>query len=327
MRQGTAVGLVFALGIATLSCSRPSAEEIARLRKEAKDEDARLRATRDAGPPPEQWSIEIRSAIAGAKTILTAGRLEETADKEVATIAPAADTGYKTEHRYKGVLLSKALAGVGTGDAGADSDVTIIGADGYWTVLKYEDVKLSPILLAVQRDGQRIPRHLGGPVLLVLPISGFPDLAVRYGENGWCYYVTGIAIGHPRARLRIGETVREPSELVAKGTTRRKQRVRFRRGWSNDEVMLTGVKLADLFPGAKAVKVFSFGREDGKEVTVTADDMRACDPLLVLGESPMTKPLSPELGGPALLAPLPDCGASWAHAGWPTFVDTIQAVP
>lgn len=327
MRQGTAVGLVLALGIALPACSRPSAEEIAQLRKEAKDEDARLRASRDGGPPAEQWSIEIRSAIAGAKTILTAGRIEETADKEVTTIAPAADTGYKAEHRYKGILLSKALAGVGATDAGADDDVTVIGADGFWTVFKYDDVKFAPILLAVQRDGQHIPRHLGGPVLLVLPISSFPDLAIRYGENGWCYYVSGIAIGHPRARIRIGDTVREPSELVAKGMTRRKQRVRFRRGWSGDEVMLSGVRLSALFPDAKAVKVFSFGREEGKEVVVTAEEMHACDPLLVLGDSPATRPISPTLGGPALLAPLPDCGASWAHAGWPAFIDTIQAVP
>lgn len=327
MRQGTSVGLLLALGIATAACSRPSADEIARLRKEAKDEDAKARAARDAGPPPEQWTVEIRSAIAGAKTILTAGRIEETADEEVVTIAPASDTGYKAEHRYKGVLLSKALAGVGNADAGADTEVTVIGADGFWTVFRYDDVKYAPILLSVLRDGKRIPRNLGGPVFLALPISSHPDLAIRYGENGWTYYVSGIVVGHPRARLRVDDVVREPSELVAKGATKRKQRVRFRRGWSNDEVALSGARLLDLFPTAKGVEIFSFGREPGKEIVITADEMRACDPLLVLGDAPETQPIPPAIGGPALIAPLPDCGASWARAEWPALLDTLRAVP
>ncbi|MBS2017747.1 MAG: hypothetical protein JST00_33020 [Deltaproteobacteria bacterium] len=327
MRQGTPVGLVVALAIASAACGRPSAEEIARLRAEAREEDARQRAGLDAGPPAEAWSIEIRSSVPGQKATLTAARLEETGDKEIVTIAPAADTGYKAEHRYKGMLLSKALDDLGGLDGGADTEVTILGADGYWTALRADDVKYSPILLAVLRDGRRIPRNLGGPVSLALPISSHPDLAVRYGENAWCFYVSGIIVGRPRARLRIDDAVREPSELVAKGATRRRQRVRFRRGWSNDEVVLDGVRLAALFPSAKAVKVYSFGREPGSEVTITAEEMRACDPLVVLGDAPMTHPLAPNLGGPAVLAPLPGCGASWAQAGWPAFLDTLQAVP
>ncbi len=329
MREGTAGCGAFALAIfalTCLSCQGVAPEELARLRKEAKDEDARLRAAHDAGaPPPEAWSIEIRGAAAGSKTMLTAARIEAMADREIRTIAPSPDTGYKTEHKYKGVPLSRVLGDLP--DAGPDTEVTVIGVDGFWTTLKRVDIEQAPILLAIERDGHRIPRHLGGPVLLALPLSSYPDFAVRYGENGWCYYVGAIGVGRPRARIRIGDTVREPSDLLAKGIVRRKQQVRFRRGWSGDESALAGVRLADLFPNARGVRVWSFGREEGKEVVVTAEDMKTCDPLLVIGESPTKDPIPPSLGGPALLAPLPDCPAMWAHAAWPTFIDTLEAVP
>jgi len=85
------------------------------------------------------------------------------------------------------------------------------------STLRWDDVEKFPVLLAVERDGAPIARSEGGPVLLVLPLSLEASLAARYGENGFCFYVTGIAVGRPRPRVGVSGKVREPEELARLG--------------------------------------------------------------------------------------------------------------
>jgi hypothetical protein len=137
-----------------------------------------------------------------------------------------------------------------------------------------------------------------------------------------------MATGRPRPRLRIDGVVQEPSFLVGKGLVTRKQSVRFRMGWPPGEVVVTGPRLADVVkPGSKTVKIWSMGRDDAHATIVTEEELRTCEPLVVIGDAPDARPVPIRLGGPALLAPLPGCTAKWATEAWPAFLDTIEGRP
>lgn len=301
----------------------PSAEELARLRNEVRTEDARLRA-RDGTSAPE-WTVQLRTSTPGVRRQFTLSELFGRARAEISTVGPSTGTDFTTPHLFRGVRLSELIDGA---DAGADGEVTLIGADGYYVGLRWEDVQRYPILVAVERDGAPIGRADGGPVLAALPLSLESDLAVRYGEDGFCFYLTGIGVGRPRPRIDVNGVVREPDDLVKGGLVHRRQRVRFRRGWSaTAEVDVAGVRLSDVVGSTTApVRVTSFGRPRRDDVVVTPDELASCDPLLVVGPTPTTTPLPLGIGGPVLLAPLPTCTAAWAARPWPTLVDGVEIV-
>lgn len=301
----------------------PSQGELDRLRREVQAEDARLRAV-DA-TVAEPWRITVRTEAPGVRLSLSIEELAARADTEVETVGPSPGTAYASPHRFRGVRLARLLDGV---DAGADGDVTLLGADGFFTTLRLEDVTRHPIVVAVQRDGAPIPRGEGGPVLVAIPLSRDADLAARYGETGFCFYLTGVVMGRPRPRLDVGGAPREPAELVRAGLVTRRQVARFRRGWpAGDGVALTGVRLAALVGEGAGARVTSFGRAREDAVVLTREEIASCDPLVVTGEDPVASPIPPSVGGPALLAPLASCAAGFASRPWPAFVDAIEATP
>lgn len=301
----------------------PSAEELARLRDEVRAEDARLRARDDAGA--QTWTLNLRTSTPGVRRTFTLAELVGRARTEIRTVGPSSGTDYTTPHRFRGVRLAELVDGA---DPGPGGEVTLIGADGYYTALRWEDVQRYPILVAVERDGAPIARADGGPVLAALPLSLEADLAARYGEDGFCFYLTGIGVGRPRPRIDVDGMVREPEDLVRPGLVRRKQRVRFRRGWpASSELEIAGVRLSDVV-GTKTspVRVASFGRPPHDAVVMTPEELESCDPLLVVGPTPTTAPIPLGIGGPVLLAPLPTCTAAWAASPWPALVDGVEVV-
>lgn len=315
--------MTIAAALLAVGCREgPSRGELERLRAEARAEDARLRAVDAAVIGP--WRITIRTGAPGVRASLSIEELAARADTEFETVGPSPGTAYASPHRFRGVRLARLLDGV---DAGADGEVTLLGADGFFTTLRLEDVTRHPIVVAVQRDGAPIARADGGPVLVAIPLSRDADLAARYGETGFCFYLTGVVVGRPRPRLDVGGAPREPGELARAGLVTRRQVARFRRGWPAGEgVALTGVPLSALV-GAGGARVTSFGRAEEDALVLTREEIASCDPLVVVGGDPVADPIPPSAGGPALLAPLPTCAAGFASRPWPAFVDAIEAAP
>lgn len=303
--------------VACGACRRgPTAEERARLLDEVHAEDAKRRAS--VTNVAEPWVVEIRTDAPGVRRTLGFDELARRATETLTTVGPSPGAGFGTPNAYRGVRLSHLLDGV---DAGSGASVTLVGEDGYFTRIAAEDVMRYPVLVAVERDGKPLARSDGGPVLAALPLSQVPDLAARYGADGFCFYLKGIIVGRPAARLSIEDRPYGPEELAAKSVTRHHE-VRFRRGWSAGAVDVVGPRLASLVTSKGPFVVTTFGGREG--IVVTREELDACDPLLVIGRHPATEPLSTDSGGPILLAPLPSCKAPWAVGTWPAFVDGVE---
>ena len=113
---------------------------------------------------------------------------------EVHTISPH-QTGIKgTVYHYRGVAVSELLKHHGV--AKTAQQVTFVAYDGFRSTVSVKDLMNYPILIATERNGRPIPRGEGGPILLVF-YSEHPELASRYPDRWWVFYVNHLVVDTP----------------------------------------------------------------------------------------------------------------------------------
>ncbi|MGH6943063.1 MAG: molybdopterin-dependent oxidoreductase [Geminicoccaceae bacterium] len=88
---------------------------------------------------------------------------------------------------FEGVLLSDLLAKDGLADA---EGVELSAADGYSQVIPREDWESYPVLLATRQDGAPLVDR--GPLRIIYPISGHPELAAELYQPRWVWQIKSI---------------------------------------------------------------------------------------------------------------------------------------
>lgn len=88
--------------------------------------------------------------------------------KTVTTSTPWRDGA----HVFEGVLLRDLLASVGA----AGQTVRARGLSDYFVDIPYSDLIRYPVMVAYKMDGAALPIRDGGPLWIVYPRDGFPEL-------------------------------------------------------------------------------------------------------------------------------------------------------
>ncbi|MEA4884733.1 MAG: hypothetical protein VB144_13965 [Clostridia bacterium] len=94
--------------------------------------------------------------------------------------------------KYGGVLISEILKYVGASKSA--SEILAIAKDGKKVTIKAEDLAKYPIMLATQDGGKAIGSGLGGPIKLVFPYAGFPELEAAYNKEQWNWFVVTLEV-------------------------------------------------------------------------------------------------------------------------------------
>ncbi|MBB6098843.1 hypothetical protein HNR42_002278 [Deinobacterium chartae] len=93
-------------------------------------------------------------------------------------------------HLYRGVLLSDLEAFF---ELEADQGLEVTARDGYRTVIRAQDYRDFPVMLAFASDGRPMTVAQKGPLMIVFPTGSYPArfLDVEYGPQ-WVWYVRAL---------------------------------------------------------------------------------------------------------------------------------------
>jgi hypothetical protein len=302
------------------------ADWIAARLAEAHERDTAARASHAASDERTSWTLEV-VAPDGTSRIVSYATLAEMARTEVTTIEP--DEPTLPMVRYSGVRVQDLVRGVGE----HASDVTVLASDGFRGTVEMDDVRLFPIILALDANGTPLERDHGGPIYSVFPFSSHPELANRYTSSTFVYYVTHLLVGTAPPSLRVGTRAIADSDLATLTRVSIEVEVGYRSGWPSEPVVIGGVRVRDVLAMAGAtlgagdrVRVLSRARitRSGDRPTVlTAEDVLHEDVILALSYGETAEPIPSRLGGPIALAFPPAVEAHGTEHDWLTFVDEL----
>lgn len=233
---------------------------------------------------------------------------------------------------FAGPSIAAIIEHAGGANAGVE-EVTLFASDGFRATMSFEDVGRYPILLATHRDGDRLAREHGGPLLAVFPLTTFPELAERYTESWWVYYVTHIVVGTEVPYLRVGTAMLDAAALAALPTRSITASVGYRVGWPSEPATITGPSLATVLVAAGAdlgsatsIRVLGHApitRSAERPTRVAAADVASGDVILGLAYGDPPAPIPARLGGPLVLCFTDEVATRQNGHDWLTFVDEL----
>jgi len=334
------LALAIALAAAAAACTdRPSDAELDAWRREADDWNARLvlahgREAREREAKERDWTLVVSGQTGTGKDVrLKLADLEPLATTRVRTTV-ATDVADKKVVEFRGVRLQDLLERAGM--APGVSEVTCVAFDAYRATVPVEDIRRYPILLALERDGQPIPRKQGGPLCLVFPESDHKELRARYTDKFWAWYVTHVIVGTETVRLRVGGREIDLAALDALAQISFEGTVGYKLHWPK-RTMLHGVRLRDalaaaglaLAPGGAVVVRGKppVDRDPANPLKLDAADVLAFDILLATRYDDDRRPIPARLGGPVTLALPAQCAAKYGDRRWITFVEEVESAP
>lgn len=315
--------------------NQPSDANLEQLRQEAIAQNAAMVALQAKNQAPKDWQFVVQGQTAtGKPLILNLPQLETLATTSVWTKEPhnTSNTNPDTVFHFRGIAISKLLQQVGV--AADVSDVTFIAYDAYRVTISLADLQKYPIILALERNNQKLSRSDGGPLYLVFPYSQYPQLQQQYPDRFWAFYLTDMVIGTEPIGLKVGKRRFNASDLDKLKPITLEETVGYRIGWPVGKVKLSGVRVRDVLnaagisvPKGRAVIVRGKSpiyRQTTKPIRLEASDIDRCNIMLATHWGNNRQPIPATMGGPVTLALSSACKTQSDERRWVTFVESLE---
>jgi hypothetical protein len=326
--------LLSVVAIFAIACDPPADPTwIAARLGETRERDVAARAAHASDDERTGWTLELVGPD-GHTEALSFSTLSALPRTEVTTAEPA-EASDDDLVRFSGIRISDLVHRTEGGEHAPD--VTLVASDGFRATLQMEDVRLFPMMLAMDADGRPLGRDHGGPLYSVLPITQYPDVGQRYTSSSWVFYVTHLIVGTPPASVRVGERDLSAAELDTLPAATLSVEVGYRTGWPSEPVLLHGPRVRDVLAlvGTAAtetdrVRVLSrasITRGPGRPTYLTGSDVLTEDVILATSYGESHEPIPSRLGGPVTLAFPAGVGAHLTDHDWLTFVNELSVEP
>jgi hypothetical protein len=316
--------------------NQPSVQQLEAWHQEAIAENTRLIQAYTDASQKRQWSLILEGQTKDGKASqFSLEQLKSLASTHVPTREPHQNST-DAIFDFQGVLVSTLLEKAGI--AANAEEVTFVAFDAYRAPVSVADLRRYPVLLAMQKNGQPIPRAEGGPLYLVFPISQYPELRQKYPNTLWVFYVTNLVIGNEPIHLKVGQRQLQAADLGRSPQTTIDTSVGYRLFWPSGKVKLQGVRIQDALATA-GVSLPTNGsvilrgkapihRDPTKPVRLSAAQLNACEILLATRWGDDLQPIPSRMGGPITLAFAPNCPAETGkNQPWMTYVEELEVAP
>lgn len=323
------------LAVALMGCNeRPTNAELDKWRQDAIAQNAVLvkQYEQEKKQAEQDWQFVVQGQTATGKPVqLSLSKLEALAKTSVWTKEPHNTSNPDAIVHFRGVAASTLLDEVGV--APNVTEVTFVARDGYRSTVELADLRRYPIIIALERNGEKIPRSDGGPLYLVFPYQTFPSVQQKYPDRFWAFYLTDMVVGTEPIQLKVGEQVFDSTRLAKLPQVTLEETVGYRIGWPVGKAKLYGVRVRDVLAAAgqplaanSAVivrgKSFIY-RDPERPIRLEASDLNQCDLLLATHWGDKRMPIPAQMGGPITLAPSAQCQTQ-DERRWVTFVEALE---
>ncbi len=306
-----------------------------KLRQEAIAQNATIVAHQNQNKTQENWQFVVQGKTKTGKPLpLSLQKLEALATTSVWTKEPhnTSNSNPDTIFHFRGIAVSTLLKQVGV--APDATDVTFIAHDAYRVTVSLADLRQYPIIIALERNNQKISRSDGGPLYLVFPYSQYPQLQQPYPDRFWAFYLKDMVIGTEPIHLKVGKRVLTGKVLEKLKPVTLEETVGYRIGWPVGKVKLYGVRVRDALtaagitiPQGSAVIVRGKSpiyRSTNKPIRLEASDIDRCNILLATHWGDDRKSIPAKMGGPVTLALSSACKTQSDERRWVTFVEELE---
>lgn len=151
---------------------------------------APLRAAELCDLPQGRRVLLAQPAQPGKELGCDFAALEKLPAKEIVTVLPAA-LGMPGEHRWRGVPLRLLVERLGGGEHSA---VRLMALNDYAIQIPWSDLVRYDPILAYRRDGQPISIREKGPLIVIYPFAGNPQLQSQDYLNRTIWQVNAISV-------------------------------------------------------------------------------------------------------------------------------------
>ncbi|MGQ4647974.1 molybdopterin-dependent oxidoreductase [Lyngbya aestuarii] len=324
----------FQLSVSLSGCSNlPTETKLEAWRIEASNLNAQMIATQKPEEIQQQWELTIQGQTAKGEPVnLSWPELETLANSSINTKEPHNSSDLEQVIKFRGIAASTLLDQFGA--APQVAEVTFVAHDDYRATVSLADLRQYPILLALERNGQKISRSKGGPLYLVFPYDKYPQLQVKYPDRFWAFYLTDMVVGTEPIQLKVGGRLFDADTLKKLPQATLNEAVAYRIGWPVGKTKLYGVHVRDALAAA-GVKIPENGavivkgkspiyRNPANPIRLEASDVKNCDILLATHWGDNQMPIPAKMGGPLTLAFSPDCQTQSENRHWVTFVEELE---
>lgn len=326
--------VVCALALAAAACSdRPSDATLDAWRAEAVAANNKAVAANKSKNLP--WKLTVLGRIKrDSPVVLPWATLSKLSVTSIRTRSPQNPANPEARVHFRGVRVGDVLERVGV-EPGVE-EITFAAYDAFRSTIKLRDAEKYPIVLAIEADGEPIPRSSGGPIFLTFPHDSFPETKKKYPDRYWSFYVTHMVVGTPEARLNIAGTAFDAAKLATLPQHVVNQRVRYKVHWPSNAVRLRGVKVRDLFAAAgvklasgDAIRVVGLApihRDPKRPLTIAVADLDRCGVFVATHWGAADLPIPARLGGPLALAFAESCRDDYSAKRWVTMLRELHVV-
>lgn len=313
--------------------SRPSDAQLEVWREEAIAKNAQIATAQTSIKEQQEWHLNILGQTKNGKPVkLNWQQLQSLATTHVQTTDPNHPINFKQVFDFRGIPISALLDRFGNTDP--NTEITLVAFDAFRSTVNQADIRRYPIALALERNGKVLSRDQGGPLYLIFPQVQYPELAVKYHDQFWAFYVTDLIIGTEPVSLRVGGRELDAAALDRLPQITIETEVNYKIAWPTGKVKLQGVRLRDVLatagvklPADSAVVVRGKSpiyRDAKNPVSLPAAAAENCNLLLVTRWGENRQRIPAKMGGPVALAYPKNCGVDMLEKRWVTFVEELE---
>ncbi len=327
---------LISLGIAMVclgGCTeKPTDAQLEVWRKEASDRNAEIVTEKAQNNQQQQWNLVIQGQTATGKTeTLDWSQLQDLATVNINTVDGNNIVNPKKVFKFTGISVNSLIKNFAA--QGEITEITFVCYDAYQVTINIKDLLKYPIILAVAKDGQPIPREQGGPIYLIFPYTQYPEIRKNYDEGMWAFYVTHVIFGTETAKVSIGDSELNLADLDQLPQVSLTQNVGYRVWWPSGQVKLHGVRLRDVLSLA-GVQLNTLSsvvvrgkaavyRRNAEPIELVTEDILKCDIILATRWGEEKQLITAQMGGPVTLAFGDDCPSRTKKQRWVTFVEEL----
>nr|WP_228048896.1 molybdopterin-dependent oxidoreductase [Nodularia sp. LEGE 04288] len=312
--------------------NQPTNAQMEVWRKEASDRNAEMVAEKAQNNQVREWNLVIQGQTAtGTTETLNWSQLQDLATVNINTVDGNNIVNPQKIFKFTGISVNSLVKSLGIPNH--ITEITFVCYDAYQVTVRIEDLLKYPIILAVAKDGQPIPREQGGPIYLIFPYTQHPEIRKKYDEGMWAFYVTHVIFGTETAKISIGNNELNLADLDQLPQVNLTQKVGYRVWWPSGQVKLQGVRLRDVLSLADVnlntiSSVVVRGkplvyRRNTEPIELVTEDILKCDILLVTRWGEDRQRIPAKMGGPVTLAFGDNCPSRTKNQRWVTFVEEL----
>ncbi|ULP71782.1 hypothetical protein BDGGKGIB_01416 [Nodularia sphaerocarpa UHCC 0038] len=314
----------------------PTDQQLVVWRKQASDRNAEIVAEKAQNNQQRQWNLIIQGQTATGKTqTLNWSQLQDLATVNINTVDANNIVNPQKIFKFTGITVNSLIKQFASQKD--ITEITFVCYDAYQVTINIKDLLKYPIILAVAKDGQPIPREQGGPIYLIFPYTQYPEIRKNYDEGMWAFYVTHVIFGTEPAKVSIGNLELNLGDLDKLPQVNLTQNVGYRVWWPSGQVKLHGVRLGDVLSLAgvnlnTSSSVIVRGkppvyRRNVEPIELVTEDILKCDILLATRWGEDKQRISAKMGGPVTLAFGDNCPSRTKNQRWVTFVEELIPQP